>query len=94
MPKPMPKSKVEKVGDLILSLLREAKKKAGPKRRIPVNDPDYAEAYGAHRGFLLAFYGNYSQEMAVVLPDGTETTAQGWFRTFRDQADPASPNQT
>ena len=88
MPKPMPKSKVEKVGNLILTLLREAKRNAGPKGRISVNDPDYAEAYGVHRGFLIAYYGNHHQGMAVVLPDGTTTTAQDWFRTFRDQADP------
>lgn len=82
-PKPMPKTKLEKVEALIVALIKDAKKKVGKAGRIAVSDPDYAEAFGAHRGFLIAFYGAYDQSMLVTLPDGCVTTANDWFRSLR-----------
>lgn len=88
MPKPLPKHRVEKVESLILGLLQDAKKRVGPKGGIPVCDPDYAEAYGVHRGFLIAMYGEFYQLLPIVLPDGSLTNAQDWFRSLRGRVDP------
>jgi hypothetical protein len=82
----MPKTKVEKIEASILIMLRAAKKQAG-KGQIPINDPDYAEAYGLHRGFLVGIYGAYSQALRIGLPDGRVVTAQEWFRSLRDRVE-------
>lgn len=84
--KMMPKTRLKEVEDSILTLLRYAKRRSG-KAQIPVNDPDYAEAFGLHRGFIIAVYGKYSQTQTVGLPDGSVPTAHEWFRSLRERAE-------
>jgi hypothetical protein len=86
MAKPMPKTHVDEIEKVIIDLLVNAKHKAG-KGQVPVCDPDYADAFGTHRGFLIGRYGKYRQSMDIILPDGTRTTANAWFRDLCDRAE-------
>ncbi len=82
--KALSKTKLEYVEKTILALLKDFYKKPG---RPGVNDPDYAEAFGIHRGFLIANYGRYDSGMEIKLPDGTILKANDWFRSLKEQAE-------
>lgn len=85
----MPAKKTQEVEALILKLLVAAAKASKVKSiwNVPVSHPDYAEAYGVHRGYLIGIYGSYDQDQRISLPSALVLSANDWWRSLMDRAD-------
>jgi hypothetical protein len=73
---------------LAKALLGHAKAKADKNGRIPVNDPDYAEAFGLLRGVLLATYGRPGIDTPIRLEaERGEATGTGrdWLNRLKTE---------
>ena len=83
----LPKRAVTAAEDLAVALLKDALKEHG--QRIPVNSPDYAEAFGVLRG-LLAYGGNATAFQPVRTKQGygdaTHESVSRWMGCLRDRA--------
>jgi len=83
----LPKRAVKAAEDLALALLKDALKEHGS--RIPVNSPDYAEAFGVLRG-VLAYSGNATAFQPVRTEQGhgcaTHESVSRWIGDLRDRA--------
>ena len=85
--KGLPRRAVKSAEDLAVALLKDAIKRNGKK--IPVNDPDYAEAFGLLRG-ILAYRGNSSAFQHIRTDEGigpkNYESVSHWIAALHDRA--------
>lgn len=83
----LPKRAVKAAEELAVALLKDALKEHGA--RIPVSNPDYAEAFGVLRG-VLAYSGDATAFQPVRIAPGhgpaTYESVSRWLGSLRDRA--------